>query len=90
MVPIAGELSESEAALASVLRGGAARLVYKAAIKDLPQDLPLREKLLEATKHAPLPAASELGRDILADLRTDFRRAAGDCICTSMRGCASM
>ena len=47
--------------------------MYKAAIKALPQDLQLREKLLEATKHAPLPAASELGRDILADLRTTFR-----------------
>ena len=66
-------MTESEAALASVLKGGAARLVYKAAIMALPQDLQLREKLLEATKHAPLPAASELGRDILADLRISFR-----------------
>ena len=72
---IAEEASESEAALASVLRGGAACLVYKAAIKALPKDLQLREQLLEATRNVPLPAASELGQGILADVRTSFRWA---------------
>ena len=68
-----GEASETEAALAAVLKGGAARLVYNAAIKALPQDLQLREQLLEATRNVPLPAAPELSQVILADLRTSFR-----------------
>ena len=69
----AGEAEESEAALASVLMGGAARLVYKAALKALPGDLKLREGLLKAAQSVPLPAASALKESILGDLRADFR-----------------
>lgn len=68
-------MGESEAAITSAITAATARRVYQAAIKALPQDLQLRREMLEATKHTPLPAASNLGRDILADLRMAFRQA---------------
>ncbi|KAG1662062.1 hypothetical protein FOA52_005309 [Chlamydomonas sp. UWO 241] len=68
----ASAVDESEAAVAAVLTGAVARVVYRSAVVALPGALGLRAKLLRVLAAFDFPGVRELEDDVFAGIAADF------------------